>query len=52
MTRLRVEPRSRDQGRRKNDAFTLSATLPTYLLMLVGGVFALIGAFHHLSICL
>ena len=26
---LRVEPRSFDQGRRKNDAFTHSATLPT-----------------------
>ena len=29
MTRVRVEPRSCDQGRRKNDAFALSATLPT-----------------------
>ena len=28
MTRLRVEPRSFDQGRRKNNAFTHSATLP------------------------
>ena len=28
MTRVRVEPRSFDQGRRKNDAFTYSATLP------------------------
>ena len=28
MTRVRVEPRSFDQGRRKNDAFTHSATLP------------------------
>ena len=27
--RVRVEPRSFDQGRRKNDAFTHSATLPT-----------------------
>ena len=31
MTRVRVEPRSFDQGRRKNDAFTYSATLPTML---------------------
>ena len=29
MTRVRVEPRSFDQGCRKNDAFTYSATLPT-----------------------
>ena len=29
MTRVRVEPRSLDQGCRKNDAFTHSATLPT-----------------------
>ena len=29
MTWLRVEPRSCDQGRRKNDAFTLSASLLT-----------------------
>ena len=28
VTRVRVEPRSFDQGRRKNDAFTYSATLP------------------------
>ena len=29
VTRVRVEPRSFNQGRRKNDAFTISATLPT-----------------------
>ena len=29
VTRMRVEPRSFDQGRRKNDAFTHSATLLT-----------------------
>ena len=29
VTRVRVEPRSFDQGRRKNDAFTHSATVPT-----------------------
>ena len=29
VTRVRVEPRSFDQDRRKNDAFTYSATLPT-----------------------
>ena len=29
MTRVQVEPRSCDRGHRKNDAFTLSATLPT-----------------------
>ena len=29
VTRVRVEPRSFDQGRRKNDAFTHSAMLPT-----------------------
>ena len=29
VTRVRVEPRSCDQGRRWNAAFTLSATLPT-----------------------
>ena len=28
VTRVRVEPRSFDQGRRKNDAFTHSATQP------------------------
>ena len=28
MTSVRVEPRPFDQGRRKNDAFTHSATLP------------------------
>ena len=28
MTRVRVEPRPFDQGCRKNDAFTHSATLP------------------------
>ena len=31
MTRVRVEPRSFDQGCCKNDAFTHSATLPTIL---------------------
>ena len=31
VTRVRVEPRSFDQGRRKKDAFTHSATLPTNL---------------------
>ena len=30
VTRVLVEPRSFDQGRRKNDTFTHSATLPTY----------------------
>ena len=29
VTRVRVEPKSFDQGRRKKDAFTLSTTLPT-----------------------
>ena len=29
LTGVGVEPRSRDQGRRQNDAFTHSATLPT-----------------------
>ena len=29
VTRVRVEPRSFNQGRRKNDAFTHSAKLPT-----------------------
>ena len=29
VTRVRIEPRSCDQRRRKNDAFTLSATLLT-----------------------
>ena len=29
VTRLRVEPRSCDQSRRKNDAITHSAMLPT-----------------------
>ena len=29
VTRVRVEPRSFDQGRRKNDAFTHLAMLPT-----------------------
>ena len=31
MTRVRFEPRSGDQGRRKNDTFILSATLPCHL---------------------
>ena len=31
VTRVRVELKSFDQGRRKNDAFTNSATLPTFL---------------------
>ena len=30
VTRVRVEPRSFDQGRRKNDAFTYLTTLPTF----------------------
>ena len=34
VTRVRVEPRSFDQGRRKNDAFNHSATLPIVLQML------------------
>ena len=29
VTRVRVEPRSREKQRRKNDELTLSATLPT-----------------------
>ena len=29
MTRVQVEPKSCDRGRRKNDAFTLPDTLPT-----------------------
>ena len=37
VTRLRVEPRSCDQSRRKNDVFTLSPTLSTDLLGGVGG---------------
>ena len=32
VTRVRVEPRSIDQDRRKNDAFTHLATLPTFYL--------------------
>ena len=32
VTRVRVEPRSFDQGRRKNDAFTFLATLPTKIM--------------------
>ena len=32
VTRVRVEPRSFDQGRRENDAFTHSATLPINVL--------------------
>ena len=31
MTRVQVEPRSCNQGRRKNNALTLLATLPTDL---------------------
>ena len=31
VTRVRVEPRSFNQGRRKNDAFPQSATLPTII---------------------
>ena len=34
VTRVRVEPRSFDQGRRKNDAFTHSATLPTNMCLI------------------
>ena len=36
VTRVRVEPRSFDQGHRKNDAFTYSATLPTLVNGRVG----------------
>ena len=32
VTRVRVEPRSCDHGRCKNDSFTLSATLPICML--------------------
>ena len=32
VTRVRVEPRLIDQGRRKNDAFTLLGTLPTIII--------------------
>ena len=32
-TRVRVEPRSFDHSRRKNDAFTHSATLPTWQIL-------------------
>ena len=35
MTRMLVEPRSCDQGRHKNDAFTFSAILPINVLMLL-----------------
>ena len=35
VTRVRVEPRSFDQGCRKNDAYTHSATLPTMVIMIV-----------------
>ena len=35
VTRVRVEPRSFDQGRRKNDAFTYSATLPTISIIMI-----------------
>ena len=34
VARVRVEPRSCDQGRRENDTFTLSATQPTNLVLL------------------
>ena len=36
VTRVRVEPRSYDKGRRKNDAFTHSAMLPTHIDKLFG----------------
>ena len=42
VTRVRVEPRSFDQGRRKNDAFTHSATLPTVYLFIFRNHFDLI----------
>ena len=35
MTGVRVEPRSCHQGRRKNDAFTLSTTLPTKVILVI-----------------
>ena len=38
VTRVRVEPRSFDRGRRKNDAFTHSATLPTIFSVLPSSV--------------
>ena len=41
VTRVRVEPRSFDQGRRKNDAFTHSATLPTRQLFVIFKTFLL-----------
>ena len=32
VTRVRVQPKPFDQGRRNNDAFTHSTTLPTYMM--------------------
>ena len=40
VTRVRVEPRSFDQGRRKNDAFTYLATLPTNNVKIVRCLFS------------
>ena len=36
VTKVRIEPRSCNQNRRKNDAFTLSATLPTRFFLSAG----------------
>ena len=47
MTRVRVEPISCDQDSRKNDAFTLSDTLPTDAIEL-----RLLPDFYVVSRCL
>ena len=41
MTRVRVKPRSCDQGRRDNDAFALSTMLPTISKLLLFKLFHL-----------
>ena len=38
MTRVRVEPKSCDQSR-KNDSFSLSATLPTDLILVIKSIY-------------
>ena len=39
LTRVRVEPRSCDQLRRRNDAFTISAKLPTKIMKIIKASF-------------
>ena len=49
VTRVRVEPRSFDQSRRKNDVFIYSATLPTFFFFFLWRIVC--GATPHVIYC-